>query len=338
MSSTITVGKAIEAIAPFFRLDCATQKEELRDRLMEVVETLMYEGDDNAIRKWCLQTCGPCFTYPKDMLTPLKVKIDGCVSKVWGKMYSFYQDAPRDCYDYKDGITQEPGDVYTFYDIPCEVAECGGARIVVTADLEECEGARILVQGEDEKGEPIAVKHQGFSLAGEWLDIKKGCPTFSTKRFTKITGIEKSQTNGTVRLHWAKLHDQYKDECQIKECHIEQEGLLSVYSPNEQFPCYKRGRVLGIVDNCCYQISVLGRLAPPDFYYDNDILPVKNINALRRMAQSIAAGDDNELERASFNRNLAIRSLNKERDYKDTGSEGLDYNLATAPRSIRNIQ
>lgn len=329
----ITLKQARDAIAPYVGKSglCASD-ERVRVRVLELVERLLQMGSSGSLRKWCFHVCCGCFTAPPELEVPLKVTIDGWPDRVWSKWYEFYDASRRELANQSNGafqipahtagVHEEPNEFYTIYEIPK-----GGARIAAVAfdQKDEDEKASLIVQGEDIDGNQIYTEHKGERQHGETLFAKKSRPTYSTKVFTRITGITKSRSVNYIRLYWFKPT-------------TNEMGLLGQYRPDETVPSYRRFRVEGLTCDRCAKVSVIGRVRVLDHYHDNDILPVANLTALRELAMSEQASENEKIQESAFHYNKASRILEDENEYRKTGHESaFDIGWETSPANMENL-
>ena len=296
--------------------------EDTRLFVMEVIQRLLYKGAGTSLRKWCFCAVNGCITLPEDLETLLKFRINGRVESVWSKWYDFSDVSSEDeCgRGWLTGITQEPNDFFTIYDLPK-----GGAKIVALPYTKEASDARIIIHGLDEHGKEIFIKHNGQQMTGEYLEISKDFPKRSQATFTRITGIDKSVTEHYVRLYWV-----------IPE--TGERGLLAEYKPNDTFPSYRRARLPGVSEACPARVEILGRIKEPDYKNDNDILPITNLSALRKMAQAIQSEDGNQLQEAQYKEVKVEALLQEENLYKRSGEEPFNFVFDTSPGADENLQ
>ena len=316
---------------------CA-DSEEVRVAVMEVVERALHMGAYGNVRKWVFHACNGCFTAPKDLQVPLKVKIDGYPERVWGKWYEFHEDCDMQNSAYSNGcgcgkgscntcgdpnsqsgLHEDPNTYYTCYDIP----DCGAFLVAVPKMEEDCD-AHFLVQGLDMDHRDIYIPHEDEDITGHRIDIARPGPSKANRskvRFSKITGLYKTKTVGYVRLYW------YNPD-------TKERGLLGEYAPGDTNISLRRFNLKGGGEDCCTKISVLGRVATPDYHNDNDILPITNINLLKKIAQMIQAEDNDQIVTAGFKKELSKEIIMDENEYNRTGDEGFQFDCWNSPGSI----
>lgn len=323
----ITLGTARTALAKYAGQSgkCATS-EEVKLFVHTVVQQMLHHGAYKNLKKWSFCLCDGCFTAPRDMELPLKVKINGYPEKVWNKWYEFYDVHNADMCDngYQPGLFEEINEIPTAYEMP----SCG-ARVAVIPLQHEEDDAFVIVQGLDDCGRDVYTTYKGEKIHGEKLKISRENPVFSKTTFTKITAVEKSVTCNYVRLYWQRVANNQ----------VTGRGLLAEYAPGETNPSYRRFRVPQAKSDCCVSITILGRVSDSITYsHDNDVLPVTNFVALQRMAQMIQAEDNEKIQVASYFRQAIEKTIEDENEYHRTGQEPLDFFWDNSPGAIENLQ
>lgn len=324
----ITLGRARNAVAKFAgKAGKCSDSDDVREFVYTIVQRLLQKGSHGSIGKWTFQLCNGCFTAPNDLEVPLKVKINDSSEPVWSHWYEFSDVQSRDvtCDDFKPGLFEEVGIFHTVHDLPSP-----GARVAAIPRCPESDDATVTIQGLDLQGQDVFTKYKGVQVHGETIKISKSKPVFTKTVFSRITGIEKSKTTDYVRLYWQTVDPALKK--------ILDRGLLAEYRPTETNPSYRRFRVPSASKDCCVKITVLGRIKLQDYYHDNDILPVSNINALERMAQAIQAELNEKLQVAQYHEKAVDRLIEEENTYYRTGQDPLDFDYGRSPGSNRNLQ
>ena len=287
---------------------------------LEVMQQLLYMGEYGSLRTWEFFTNNGMITVPSDLELPLKVKIDRSVENVMDKFYNFYNHTTLDhCVPFEKGLVEDINPYYTQFDLP----PCG-AHILAVPYCDEAEDAHLIINGLDEYGKEVYYPHDGQNIKGEYLSITKRCPAYTQTKFSKITGIEKTETNHYVRLYW------YKPETGEK-------GLLGEYRPKDLHPSFRRFRVLGGKCKDWYKVTILGRIRLFDSYADNDIVPFSNIRAIKLMAQQLQNEDNNELKAAQYKNQRIEQTLNSENNYKRTTSQPADVLHVVSAGNIFNL-
>lgn len=291
-----------------------------------VIQELLNRGANGNLRKWQFYTQNGTITLPPDLLLPVSIRIDGpCAAgspgRVYDKFYEFYEDATlTDCTPWEKGAVEEPNTFFTQYDIPL----CG-ARILAVPRCCEDAGAHLMLYGIDKEYKDIWVpRKEGGKTKGEYLSIQKENSKYTLACFTSFTSIEKTVTKDYVRLYW------YNPDTQAK-------GLLADLRPNETRPSFRRARILGADCNQSVKVTVLGRVRFYDNYADSDIIPITSLRALKLMAQTLQAEDNDNIQVASYKGQRVTDVIENENRYNRTPQASVNFEPETAPSGIRNI-
>lgn len=323
----ITFGQARTALADFAGKagKCHTS-DAVRLFVMEIIQQLLHKGAHGNLRKWDFCVTGGCFTAPPDLEIPLKVKINGYSEKVWSQWYEFSDVQNMDLADASfcsDGLYQEVNEFATIYELPAI-----GARISAIP-LDDEENGSITFQGEDSHGKDVFTVHNGIRIHGETIKISRKEPVFTKTIFKRLSSWEKTLTNSHVRLYW-QIYDPAQEKTLLR-------GLLAEIRPTETHPTYRRFRVSEAPTNRAVRVTVLGRVKMLDFYHDNDIIPVTNLAALRKMAQSIQADKNEKLDIARAHSLGADEMINDENQYYRNGEDPFDFEYDKSPGSNRPL-
>lgn len=291
-----------------------------------VIQELLNRGANGSVRKWQFYTQNGTITAPPDLLLPIKIRIDGpCGSAMQGfvydKFYEFYDESTlQDCQPWEKGAVEEPNNFYTQYDLPL----CG-ARILAVPRCNEAEDANLVIQGTNLENQDIWMPlKEGGKKKGEHLSICKAQNKFTEATFVSISGIEKTPTKDYVRLYW------YIPETGMR-------GILAEFRPNETRPAFKRFRILGVDCNAPFKVTILGRVRFFDNYADSDIIPITSIRALKLMAQTLQADDNDNVQVSSYKESRVDKVLDTENRYNRTPQAKVDFEEATSPGSIKNL-
>lgn len=337
----ITYGQGKELVAKYAgKAGHCADDVEVDLFLKEVIQLLLERGASGSVRKWEFITNTGMFTAPPDLELPLKVKVGsghssvgfgtyaqsghvhgGHADAVYDKWYSFYDSSTlNDCVPAERGLVEDPNVYFTAFDPP----KCG-ARLLVVPFCKEDEDAQLIISGLDEEGKEIFMPHKGDrDFSGEVLRINKDTPKYTQKRFTKITGIQKTPTKHYVRLY-AFNETTKKGE------------FLAQYKPLDTQPSFRRFRVVGFDCSNCVKVTVLGRIRFCDNYHDNDILPVSSIRAIKLMAQQIQSEDNDNIEAANYKNQRIEQTINNQNQYKRTPEAKLDFFVETSPANLKNM-
>lgn len=265
----------------------------------QVLQYLLLKGTYGNERKFCFHAQNGCITLPKELETPLKMKIDGAVGSVWNRWFEYHSGNTLDdgCLAQESLLTQ-PNRFPTVYDPP----SCG-SFIGVVGNCEESADAHVIVKGEDSTGRTIYTSHKGEQIVGAYLSIKKNVITTSCVKFAKITEVSKSVTKGYVTL-----------------VSLQEDGLsrmfLSDYEPYETNPSYQRARIISQPCPSICAVSVLGRIRLKDHYSDSDVIPFDNIFLLDVAGQTIQSMYNTDVASAVTRDQFAEKLIETEGNYK----------------------
>lgn len=285
----------------------------LIDLIRESLEALYNEESVENLRKFCIPSCGCLITMPHELAEPLKYKICGEVSPVRNKAFEFLGFERNDCVGYRSDL-QYVGEFPTLFDLP----DCGAriaARSMDFFDLKWGDAPYLLVQGKDIYDRAVHTVNDGKTDVGERISISKpnAAPIYSKTIFKEITSVRIVNAELNIQLLWCEV-DNYGDA-------PSQIGLLSTYTPGDEYPGFKRYRFLQNVDcSCCYNIEVLGNIRAPSLRYDNELIRGFDSSAIRSMLRANYYRSKNDINGATFNSNIAVSSIRKknERLSKDT--------------------
>lgn len=265
----------------------------------QVLQYLLLNGSYGNERKFIFHAVNGVMTLPKELETPLKVRIDGAVGSVWNRWFEYHSGNWVDDNCLADnGVLEEPNLYPTVYDI----GSCG-AYPAVMGTCEEAEDANVIVKGEDPTGREIFSVHKGEKIVGVYLTVRKNKLTTTDIRFGKITGVSKSITKGYVNLVGLNDYDGLS------------RTLLADYSPYETDPAYRRIRILAKCPPIC-KVSILGRIRLKDYYADEDIIPFDNLFLLQVAGQTINSMYNDNVEISIAQSKVAEYLIEKESIYK----------------------
>ncbi len=121
-----------------------------------------------------------------------------------------------------------------------------------------------------------------------------------------MTGVQKPDTNGVVRLY------EYNTDTATQRA-------LAYYEPDETVPQYRRSLIAGIGSGGCTSgecetktVTVMAKLRFIPVVNDTDYLPIGNIPAIKDMVQSIRKMENNLFEEAKAYEASAINELDRE--------------------------
>lgn len=290
-----------------------------------VIQELLNRGANGNLRKWQFQTQNGMVTLPPDLQLPTHIRIDGpCggqAANVYDKFYEFYEEATlTECCPWEKGAVEEINTFFTQFDIPL----CG-ARILAVPRCCEDADAHLVIQGKDKSHKDVWMPRKNEAKGkGEYLSISKEDSHYTAATFTTITGIEKTITKDYVRLYW------YVPSTGAK-------GLLVDLRPNETRPSFRRARILGVDCNTPTKVTVLGRVRFYDNYVDSDVIPITSLRALKLMAQTLQAEDNDNVQVASYKGQRVTDVIDNENRYNRTPQASVNFEPETSPSSIKNL-
>lgn len=265
----------------------------------QVLQYLLLHGAYGNERKFIFHAQNGCITLPKELETPLKLKIDGEVGSVWNRWFEYHSGNTLDdgCLA-QEALFTNPNRYPTVYDLP----ECGSHVGVIGVCDEACD-AHVIVKGVDPTGRTIYTMHKGEKITGEYLSIKKCKISVSTVKFGKITEVYKTTTKGYATL------------LSVDECGLQRQ-FLSDYEPYENTPSYQRARIVSQPCPPVCSVSILGRIRLKDHYADDDIIPFDNIYLLSVAGQAIQSMYNNDIQSAVTRNEFAKGLIETEGNYK----------------------
>lgn len=290
----------------------------------EVLQYMLISGAYGNQRTYCFYACNGCITLPYELDVPLKVKVDGVVGEVWDRWFQFYPSESDTltgigCCEANEALYEEPNLFPTVYDIPY-----GGHPAVIATACEEL-GAQVVIQGLDLTGREIVTTHKGTQFYGEVLTLKRGEFRYTQTKFSKITGVQKSKTNGYVQLV------SYDPATQSKT-------FLADYTPYEENPAYRRYKLQGPYAGKSVKVSILGRIRIKDRYANNEFIPFDNLLAIRLAGQRVHADVVGDVATSQAKDVLLSKVIMQESTYKkQSGGQPMEVFPLMAGCAIKNI-
>lgn len=288
----------------------------------EVLQYMLISGAYGNQRTYCFNAQNGCLTLPYELDVPIKVKIENVAGEVWDRWFQFYPSdslAGAGCCEANEALSEEPNLYPTVYDLPCE----GGHPAVIATACEE-PGAQIVIQGLDMSGREIITNHKGTQFYGEVLTLKRGEFRYTEALFSKITGVQKSKTNGYVQLV------SYNPTTKRKV-------FLADYTPYEENPAYRRYR-LQSPHHHNVKVSILGRIRIKDRYANNEFIPFDNLLAIRLAGQRVHADVIGDVATSQAKDTLLGKVIMQESTYKKPAtSQPIEVFPLMSGGAIKNI-
>lgn len=265
----------------------------------KVLQYLLLKGTEGNERVFVFQAENGCITLPKELETPLKIRIDGAIGSVWDRWFEYKSGNNLDnCCLAQDSLKTQPNLFPTVYDLPP-----GGGYPAVKGVCDESDDAHVVFKGTDLTGREIITTHNGEQIVGEYVKIRKNCLTRTTVKFGKLTGVAKTKTNGYVNV-----------------VSVDDSGLcrkfLSDYTPFEENPAYQRATILSVPCPILCGVSILGRIRLKDHYADDDLIPFDNYFLLDVAGQTINSMFNDQIERAVVRDKFVGGLIETEGNYK----------------------
>lgn len=290
--------------------------------LNEAMERLLHKG------KWvgtygryhfCVED--GCITWPRQLATIEGVAVcDGPV-QIRNEWFEFIENGPGLIKECTSGscitcgglMLVDRGYYPTFKDVTGTTK-----KIRIYPDLTADVGKRILLQGLDENGNQIRTLDGTTYVDGEYVTLAMPSVT-STKFFSALTGVQKPETNGVIRLYSFNTTNSTQE-------------AIAVYEPDELVPMYRRSFISGLPepsDDCdTINVQVIAKHAFIQVKNDTDYLAVPNLAALKEMCMSLKKAEDNLFQEAEMYEGRAIRELERQ----------LEHHLGDAAMPTLNIK
>jgi len=255
-----------------------------------------------------------CLTWPRQIAAIETMAVCGLPVQIRNEWFEYLQAGPGlqvcDNGNCNSGLygscrnqMYDRGMVVTFADIIGV-----NKKVKVYIDNANDASKKILIQGFDENGNWILTNNG--ATQGEEVTLAAS-PVTTTNFFSSITGIQKEETLGNVRIY------EYDTD-------LTTQRALGIYEPTETLPSYRRSFINGLVfpasdddDETCEQktVTVMAKLEFIPVAVDQDYLIIGNINAIKLAAKAMQLEENNQLEESTRNFAIAIDLLDKELDH-----------------------
>lgn len=279
------------------------------DYLNEATQRLLNKGKwVGSYMRYRICVNNRCITWPRQIETIETVSISGNPAPVNNAWFEFYPNGPGsvtttcssgDCSSYgKIGLFDRMN-ACAFDDI---VWSGNAKKIRVVSDLNETAGTTILLQGYDKNGQWIRSVVGGSYIDGEYVAVGTGGAD-SANNFSALTGVQKTVTNGNVRLY----------ELDTVTADLR---ALAVYEPDETRPDYRRSLLTGLPscdeDDCKTSVEVMAKLKFIPVVNDTDWVMLGNLPALKLEVMAIKKEERNLMEEAIVYSAKAVELLREE--------------------------
>lgn len=318
-----TFGELKKIVSPYAgRAGKCPADEEVSVFARQVMELLLYEGSDAAIRKLSILAHRGCISLPPEVAVPLKVRIDRRVAEVWDKWHSFasVQESFEKCYPAGDILAEEGTNTPLAYDLPL-----GGSIVAVKSVCAEDPDAHIIVQGYDTTGRQVFTPSStGELVPGERLSLKSTELRYGQVTWGNITGIVKPKTKGYVTF-WAV------------DPLVNKRQFLADWSPNETRPEYRKYKIVGRECPEVAHVSMLCRVKLRDTYSDNELTLFENSMSILLAAQRLQHEKNDQVDVANYKRQALSDILDKEAGYNKQSGKPLDVFHPLSGGAVPNI-
>jgi hypothetical protein len=278
--------------------------------LNEAQERLINRGKFlGTVQRYKICVNDNCLTWPRQIETIESFSVCRLPGQIRNEWYEFNEGGygqiqDDDCLPGVNLIDR--GEVCAFDDITSGQTD---RKIKVYSDLVES-NCYVILQGYDENGNWIRTVDGGSYIDGEKV-VPSQAGVSSTKKFIALTGVQKTVTNGNLRLYEIKSGD----GSTVKS--------LAIYEPDETRPLYRRSIVPGLTnmgaccdttDSTCAKkyINVIAKLRHIPVAADGDWLLLRSRAALRLGVMAILKEKKDLLQEAEIYWGKAITELQRE--------------------------
>lgn len=292
----------------------------------QVMQLLLYEGAHPSVRRFTFCSERGKIVLPKEIEVPIKVKVEGKVSELWGKWFTYnsnigeFNDPTSKCFEASSVLQQLGEESPLIYDVPSQ-----GSIIGVRACANEGSDAYVIIQGKDLAGREVYTNYRGEDIVGERISLVKDVIQYGKIVFSQVTGVTKPKTRGYVGCY-AVLDAKHK---KIK--------YLADWNPAETSPSYAK-YYLNVPNSDGYvRVSMLARVKLKDEYDDNELTLFDNTLAIEFAAQRLQAELANNDSTAQYKKNIVTDILEKEAGYKKVSGNPIQVYHPLSGGAIKGI-
>jgi hypothetical protein len=263
----------------------------------EAQERLLYKGlwvDTYA--RYAITNSNGTITWPRQLETIEVVALDDRPGVVRNEWFEFLETGPglldsTDCDSY---TLVDRGTAVCFSDID------GTDKILrVYSGATTDAGKRVLLQGYNGSGEWIRTQDGSTWIDGEYVTLTTTYVD-TDNVFSELTGVQKTATDGIVKLHEYKPSDSTS-------------RLIGEYQPTETRPNYRRSLIPGLADdNTTITVTVVGKLRFAPARVDTDWLFISYEAAIKEMVMSIRKAENNLVKEAQAYEDRAVQLLQEQ--------------------------
>lgn len=263
----------------------------------EAQERLLYKGlwvDTYA--RYAITYSNGAITWPRQLETIEAVALDNRPGIVRNEWFEFLETGPglldsTDCDSY---TLVDRGTAVCFSDID-DTDKILRVYSGATTDA----GKRVLLQGYNGIGEWIRTQDGSTWIDGEYVTLTTTYVD-TNNVFSELTGVQKTITDGIVKLHEYKPSDSTS-------------RLIGEYQPTETRPTYRRSLIPGLADdNTTVTVTVVGKLRFAPARVDTDWLFISYEAAIKEMVMSIRKAENNLVKEAQAYEDRAVQLLQEQ--------------------------
>lgn len=216
---------------------------------------------------------------------------------------------------HSDYVAENRGTTPVFKNIGCNVTRYIRAYARCQADM----GKTITIYGVDSNGQEVLTKQSdGSWIAGMTLTLALPYVSTSTQ-FRRVTRVRKDVTQCPVDVY------QYDPVTNLLQD-------MAHYSPSQTNPSYIFSVLSGITAACgscnTKNVDVLAKMAYVALKDDTDLLPIQNLEALKKMIEGIKIGEAQNVKGQLAKEADAVHELNlADRDF--TGDDSVPVSVDT---------
>lgn len=247
-----------------------------------------------------------CITWPRQIETIEAFAIEGRPRNVRNGWFEFLESGQGILKSTSNNGNQlvDRGDGHVTFD---DITAGSWGYVRIYTDLPESSGKYITILGYDENGNWIRTLDGTEYIDGLKVAIQTSPATITTttQKFSRITGVIKSLTNGNVRLY------EFNGTSNVR--------ALAIYEPDEELPSYRRSYVPGLRNinqgtGDCQKASVeiAGKLRYIPVSKENDFLIIGNLRALEESVRGLRAFENELIDKAYAFEARAVGMLDQE--------------------------
>jgi hypothetical protein len=252
-------------------------------RINEATERLMVGGHwVGMTQELTVCTQQQCFSLPRQIESAQEIFILDQALDVQSGWYSIENpSAYVDSELLNDVVLVDRGEHPTLFDI------CTPGNLIVYSDFTEPAGQSIRIFGLDKTGNEIYTVQDGVYAPGEVIQFSTA-GAVSVNVFSKITNMQKAQTQGPIRVY------------EVDPADAQNHVMLAILDPSEIVPSYRRYFCADIpkvsVNDPPVRIRITGKRRFLPVYNDADFLILANTGALRLEILALDREDSNDFQ------------------------------------------